>query len=102
MKRNRERILRQAWIGDAVLCVYARSKILREGGAVDDARAERMTSNRFLAALGEPSEVEAAIGAAFETGGLEAAFAWIEARIVPLFERQEANRARRFRVIIDQ
>jgi len=69
--------------------------ILREGGSVDNTAFERMTSNRFLAAIGEPSEVEAAIGRIYQTGGIEAAFAWIETNVVPLYLRQEEKRVSR-------
>ena len=31
---KRRRVLEEAWIGDAVLCLYARAKILREDGCV--------------------------------------------------------------------
>ena len=91
----RERILQEAWIGDAVLSLYARSKILRENGRLDAQKLILMTSNQFLSALGEPSEVEAQLGRAYQQHGLEAAFAWIEARIIPLFDKQEANRLRK-------
>jgi hypothetical protein len=89
---RRRKILEEAWIGDAVLGLYARSRILRDGAAVDSAKLERMTSNRFLATLGEPSEVEAEIGREYEKGGLEAAFSWIEQKLMPLFDRQEEKR----------
>lgn len=92
---RRRRILEEAWIGDAVLGLYARGRILRGDGSVDSAKLERMTSNRFLAGLGEPSEVEAEVGRVYETGGLEAAFRWIEQRLMPLFDRQEEKRMRR-------
>jgi len=75
---RRRKILEEAWVGDSVLALYARRAILRSVGAVDGARFEQMTSNRFLARFGEPSEVEAEIGRRFERDGLEAAFAWIE------------------------
>jgi hypothetical protein len=90
-----EREIEQAWIGDAVLTLYARLRILREDGCVDGEKCGRMTSNRFLSSLGEPTAVEAMLGREYATHGLEAAFAWIEARLMPMFERQEANRARR-------
>ncbi len=54
-----------------------------------------MTSNQFLTAFGEASEVEAEIGRVYAKDGLDAAFAWIEARILPVFERQEENRRNR-------
>lgn len=89
---KREQILKDAWIGDAVLCLYARLKILREDGVTDGPKEERMTSNQFLTAWAEPSEVEAEIGRIYEREGLEAAFQWIEARLMPLFARQETKR----------
>ena len=91
----RERILQEAWIGDAVLSLYARAKILQENGRVDGSRLTLMTSNQFLSALGEPSEVEAELGRTYQQHGLEPAFAWIEERIIPLFNKQEANRLRK-------
>ncbi len=90
---RRRKILEEAWLGDAVLSLYSRGRILRENGRVDAERFERMTSNRFLATVGEPSEVEAELGRLFEAEGLAAAFAWIESRLMPHFERQEARRA---------
>jgi hypothetical protein len=89
---KRRRVLEEAWIGDAVLSLYARERILRLGGGVDHAGFERMTSNRFLAGIGEPSEVEAAIGRVYESDGLKAAFLWIEENVLPLFLRQENKR----------
>lgn len=68
-------------MGDAVLCLYARQAILRAFGLVDGGRLQSITSNRFLARFGEPSEVEAEIGRVFEREGLEAAFAWIEEKM---------------------
>lgn len=94
--RTKAQVLRdQAWIGDAVLALYARLKILREDGTLDGEKAVRMSSNQFLAALGEPTAVEAAIGRVFERDGLNAAFAHIEGVIIPLFIRQEEKRLRR-------
>lgn len=91
---RRRRILEEAWIGDAVLALYARRHILKETGAVDAARFERMTSNQFLTALGDPAEVEAEIGRTFERDGLQAAFDLITAKLLPLHERQELKRRR--------
>jgi hypothetical protein len=71
--------------------LYARSRILREDGAVNSAKLERMTSNRFLGTMGEASEV----GRVYESGGLEAAFSSIEQKLMPLFDRQEEKRLRR-------
>jgi hypothetical protein len=94
-KSTREQTLKDAWIGDAVLSLYARSRILREDGIADSGKAERMTSNRFLSVVADPSEAEAAIGRIYEREGLAAAFRWIEERLMPVFDRQEANRLRR-------
>jgi dsRNA-specific ribonuclease len=85
----------EAWIGDAVLALYARLKILREDGRVDGEKCKRLTSNRFLGTLGEPTKVEAQVGRVFASEGLEGAFRWIDQHLLPLFERQEANRLRR-------
>ncbi len=76
-------MLEEAWIGDAVLCLYARQRILREDGRIESEKFIRMTSNRFLSGFGEASEVEAEIGRAYQKDGLEAAFRWIEARLLP-------------------
>lgn len=92
---RREQVLKEAWLGDAVLCLYARQRILREDGQVSAQRCTRMTSNQFLSAVGEPSEVEAELGRVYERDGLEAAFGWIEAKLMPVFQRQEARRERR-------
>jgi hypothetical protein len=91
----RTKLVEEAWIGDAVLTLYARLKVLREDGAVDGAKCVRMTSNQFLGTIGEPTKVEAELGRIYERAGLEAGFAWIERNLVPMFERQEGNRLRR-------
>ena len=88
-KDRRREVLEKAWIGDAVLALYARERILKEGAGIDNAKAIRMTSNRFLQIKGEASEVEARIGLIYEREGLEAAFAWIETELMPLHEKQE-------------
>ena len=54
-----------------------------------------MTSNQFLSTLAEPSEAEAAIGRVYTEQGLDAAFRWIEEKLMPLFERQEQKREKR-------
>lgn len=93
-----EALLReQAWIGDAVLALYARRWILAHFPASADKAAlfTRMTSNNFLTAFGEPTKVEARIGRIYEAGGLDAANEWIEHTILPLFLRQNAATARR-------
>ena len=93
MKESRSQ--REAWVGDGVLGLYARLRILNGGGCIDGAAYARMTSNQFLSAFGDPTEVEAEIGRVFEREGLDAAFAWIEGKLTPLFDRQERNRRTR-------
>jgi hypothetical protein len=93
-KAEREQILKEAWIGDAVLTLYVRTKILRENGKTDGAKANRMTSNRFLSVHAEPSVTEAVIGRIFEHDGLDAAYRWIEEHLLPIFEKQELNRSK--------
>jgi len=53
-----------------------------------------MTSNHFLACIGELTAVEAKIGVAYEEQGLSGAFEWISANLLPVFKRQQANRAK--------
>ncbi len=86
-----------AWIGDAVLELYARSWVLREHGALDSEMKTRFTSNQFLNAIGAPTKVEAGIGVIYQAQGLEAAFAWIREHLEPLFLKQEAKRTRSHR-----
>lgn len=81
-----------AWIGDAVLALFARQFVLRERNMMDGEWFTRMTSNEFLSAFGNPTRVEASIGKLFLDGGLDAAFAWMDAELVPLFRRQIAKR----------
>lgn len=84
----------KAWIGDAVLALFAREWILHQKWIPPKERAERfieMTSNKFLSAIGQPTAMEAEIGIIYETEGLEAAFEHIEATYVPLFEKQQAK-----------
>ena len=42
----------------------------------------------------DPAQAEAEIGRIYQAQGLDAAFAWIEQHLLPLFERQEENRYR--------
>ena len=82
-----------AWVGDAVLALFARQFVLRERQFMDGEWFTRMTSNEFLSAFGNPTRVEASIGKLYREGGIEAAFAWMDAELVPLFRRQIAKRA---------
>lgn len=92
---RRRRILEEAWIGDAVLGLYCRLRILRSDGEVNGDKFTRMTSNQFLSTFGEPSQVEAEIGRRYAQHGLDTAFAWIEAELVPNFDKREAKRTPR-------
>jgi hypothetical protein len=87
----------QAWIGDAVLALYAREWLLLQPDHPRFTRQElfvRFTSNQFLVSIGEPTQVEARIGRIYQEKGLEAAFAHIEADLKPLFEKNIRNAAR--------
>jgi dsRNA-specific ribonuclease len=88
-------VFQAAWIGDAVLSLYARMRILREDGRLDGEKCVRMTSNQFLSAFGEPTRVEAEIGRIYEQAGLHAAFAFVDEHLMPIFERQEEKRQRK-------
>ncbi|MEM6280419.1 MAG: hypothetical protein AAF733_13135 [Verrucomicrobiota bacterium] len=81
-----------AWIGDTVLDLFARSWILENHGTLSGEMLRRLTSNQFLSCFGNPTAVEAKIGRLYEEEDLAAAFRWIEAEILPLFEKQERNR----------
>lgn len=82
----------QAWIGDCILELFARSWILKQHGKISGEMASRMTSNHFLANTGNPTAVEAHIGNLYQQEGLQAAFQWIEDELLPLFRKQENNR----------
>lgn len=85
----------KAWIGDAVLALFAREWILGQKGIPSAERAEvfrRMTSNQFLTSIGEPTRMEAEIGRVYEREGLEAAFNFIASTFLPVFKKQETNR----------
>ena len=92
---RRRQLIEQAWIGDAVLSLYVRLKVLREDQAIDGAKSARMTSNQFLGTFGEPTEVEAQIGRVYASGGLDEAFAWIEREFGPAFDRQQQRQGQR-------
>ncbi|MGZ0656967.1 hypothetical protein ACWPKO_04975 [Coraliomargarita sp. W4R53] len=84
----------KAWIGDAVLALFAREWILKQTDISVKQRAEvfiQMTSNRFLASLGEPTAMEAEIGVVYENEGLQAAFDFIEGKFLPLFIKRRTK-----------
>lgn len=81
-----------AWVGDAVLALFARQYVLRERRAMDGEWFTRLTSNDFLSAFGNPTSVEASIGQLYREEGLDSAFSWMDENLVPLFRKQMANR----------
>ena len=86
-----------AWIGDAVLALYARQWLLQQPKHPLFTRQQlfiRLTSNAFLQALGEPTAVEARIGVVYRDKGLQAAFDYIEETLCPLFEKHISNAAK--------
>ena len=94
------RLREDAWLGDAVLSLYARGYLLKQELVDNATRTEayhNMTCNQFLACLGEPTAVEAQIGRIYKQEGLTAAFQWLEEQIKPLYEKQESNRQRKRR-----
>jgi len=85
----------QAWIGDAVLALFAREWLLANRHIKPDDRPGEfiaLTSNEFLACIGEPTSVEATIGKTYQAGGLQAAFQFIEETLLPLYLKQRKNR----------
>ena len=82
----------EAWIGDAVLCLFARQYILRTTGAMDPAEFTALTCNAFLSAFGPPTRVESHIGRIYRDQGLEAAFHHMEKEFLPLYLKQKRNR----------
>ena len=83
-----------AWIGDAVLALFAREHVLKRLGRLDTPAFLDLTCNAFLSSFGRPTRVEAEIGLVYQREGLAGAFAYIEARIIPLWRVQEAKRTR--------
>lgn len=81
-----------AWVGDAVLALFAREWVLRERNNMDGEWFTRLTSNDFLSAFGNPTRVEASIGKVYREQGLAAAFTFIETEMVPLFRKRMAKK----------
>jgi len=96
-KRNQELIdqeREEAWVGDAVLALFAREWLLREKGKIEGEAFIRFTSNDFLRMVGNPTSVEAEIGRVYQEDGLQAGFDHIEEKLLPLFIQREKVRAR--------
>jgi dsRNA-specific ribonuclease len=91
-----EQMRNDAWIGDAVLALFVRSWLLRtdQGGNSKDRNRlfELWVSNQFLSSFGEPTSVEAAIGRAYASGGLTAAFTFIEENLLNRFVQTARKR----------
>lgn len=83
-----------AWVGDAVLALWARERVLREKKGIHTELFLKLSSNHFLQSIGRPTKVEAEFGVVYQQEGLAAAFRYIEARVLPVFQRQEARRVR--------
>lgn len=88
LKKERE----AAWIGDAVLALYARQYVLSERSCMDGEWFTHLTSNEFLSSFGNPTRVEAKIGEIYLNEGLEAAHVYIAEEFVPLFRKQIAKK----------
>ena len=88
------RLRDEAWIGDAVLELYARTWVLHEKRERDMGAKVAFTQNSFLNCFDQPTRVEAKIGVIYTEQGLDAAFAWIKEHIEPLFLKQQAKRQR--------
>jgi dsRNA-specific ribonuclease len=91
-----EQMRNDAWIGDAVLALFARSWLLQtvqgENSKDRNRLFELWVSNLFLSSFGEPTSVEAAIGRTYASGGLPAAFAFIEDNLLNRFVQTARNR----------
>lgn len=87
-------LAQEAWIGDAVLALFARLWIVRHYGGMCAERFQNLTSNAFLSCLGNPSEIEAKIGQTYQAQGWEAAVQFMESTLIPSFQKQEAKRRR--------
>jgi 23S rRNA maturation mini-RNase III len=85
-----------AWVGDAVLALFARRWILQQTNISSKERADvfqAMTSNEFLSHFGEPTQIECDIGILFENKGLTEANHYIETHLLPSFiKRRRQNK----------
>jgi hypothetical protein len=73
----------EAWLGDAVLALFARQWILDTFGKADGELQGLITSNQFLSRFGAPTAVEAALGRIWQNEGLPAAMAELQTRFLP-------------------
>lgn len=84
----------EAWIGDAVLAIFARQWILENDEKMDGEKFVRFTSNDFLRRFGNPTSVEAKIGRIYTEGGIDAAFKHMNDIILPKFIDVEKSRVK--------
>jgi dsRNA-specific ribonuclease len=95
-----EKLRNEAWIGDAVLALFARSWLLQLGQGENSKDRNQMfelwVSNQFLSSFGEPTSVEATIGRTYDSGGLDAAFAFIEENLLNRFVQTARKRGFKF------
>jgi dsRNA-specific ribonuclease len=91
-----EQLRNDAWVGDAVLALFARSWLLQIGQTENSKDRNRLfelwVSNQFLSSFGEPTCVEAAIGRTYAQDGLAAAFVFIEKNLLKRFIQTARNR----------
>ena len=81
-----------AWVGDAILALFARRWILEQTNISSKERAkvfQAMTSNEFLSHFGEPTRIECEIGILFENEGLANANHFIETQLLPNFIKRQ-------------
>ncbi len=90
-----EQIKNLAWVGDSVLSLCARRWILSNTPTIKhighSKAFELMTSNHFLSQFGKPTEVEAALGSAFQDKGLDFAESIILGVFVPRYRANLKN-----------
>ncbi|CAI8266679.1 MAG: Uncharacterised protein [Opitutia bacterium UBA7350] len=92
---NQDQQRTDAWIGDAVLALFARQWILEQTDINPTDRAEaftQLTANQFLASFGDPTAVEASIGRIYQSKGLQVTFEYIKTNYIPLYLKQRNNR----------
>ena len=95
-----EQLREEAWIGDAVLALFVRDWLLTVKSS-DTSLAQRaalfelFVSNQFLSTFGEPTRVEAEIGRHYQSEGLSATFAFIEAKFLERFLNTARKRGHR-------
>ena len=86
-----------AWVGDAVLALFARRWILQQAKSTSTSKEradlfQAMTSNEFLSHFGEPTQIECEIGMLFENEGLTKANHYIETQLLPNFIKKQRQK----------